>query len=62
MGVWELIARGLDRISFGIVDTVVFIIDHIKPGWSAKNKTKVDEWKLMFYAFNRSPLGVLGLF
>lgn len=62
MGAWNIVARALDRVFFGLVDFIVFIIDHIKPGWSIKNKTKIDEWKLMFYAFDRSPLGVFGLF
>ena len=35
--------------------------NRIRPNWAAKNKARIDEWKLMIYAFNRSLLGVIGL-
>jgi len=50
----------LDKITDKLVDTVAGIINKIKPGWIVKNKSRIDEWKLMFYAFNRSPPGVIG--
>ena len=50
----------LDRFSDKLVDSMANLIDKIRPGWSERNKSKIDEWKLMFYAFNRSPPGIIG--
>mgnify|MGYP000035211189 CR=1 FL=1 len=50
----------LDKLSDKLVDGVANIINKVRPGWIEKNKSKIDEWKLMFYAFNRSPPGIIG--
>lgn len=50
----------LDKLSDKMVGFVVKIINKLKPGWSERNKSKIDEWRLMFYAFNRSPPGIIG--
>ncbi|MEB3756395.1 MAG: ABC transporter permease [Desulfurococcales archaeon] len=50
----------LDRFSDALIDSVASFLDKIRPGWKVRNQARVDEWKLMFYAFNRSPLGIAG--
>ncbi len=50
----------LDRISDALIDGLVSIIDKVKPGWRVKNRGRIEEWKLMLYALNRSPVGLLG--
>ena len=50
----------LDRISDLVIDGIAAFLDKIRPGWKARNKSRIDEWKLMAYAFNRSPPGIIG--
>ena len=50
----------LDRIADKIIDGIASIMDKVRPGWKTRNKSRLDEWKLMAYAFNRSPPGLLG--
>jgi len=52
----------LDKASSKLVDMFVKLIDLIRPGWSSRNASKIEEWKLMLYVLNRSPLGLAGLF
>lgn len=52
--------KTLDKVADKLIDGIAKVIDRFKPGWSVKNKSKIDEWKLMFYAFNRSPPGLIG--
>ncbi len=52
----------LDRISDRFIDALVTVISSVRKGWREKNRSRVAEWKLMFYALNRSPPGVIGLF
>ena len=51
----------LDKVSDLLVNSLAKIIDKIIPEWSKRNKSRLDEWKLMFYTLNRSPLGLIGL-
>lgn len=51
----------LDRIVDLVVDSIVIVIDRIRPGWKVRNEARVDEFKLTLYALNRSPPGLLGL-
>lgn len=51
----------LDKITDGIIEGYAKIMDKIRPGWYKRNKARIDEWKLMSYAFNRSPPGLIGL-
>jgi len=62
LGTEEYEKKILDRVSDAIVNSIVTIIDKIRPGYKKKNKAKIDERKLMLYALNRSPAGVVGLF
>jgi peptide/nickel transport system permease protein len=50
----------LDRVSDAFIDAFANIMDRLRPGWKVRNQARVDEWKLMFYAFNRSPIGIAG--
>ncbi len=50
----------LDKVADKLVDGIANFMNRIRPGWREKNKSKIDEWKLMFYAFNRSPPGIIG--
>lgn len=52
----------LDKITDKIIDGYAKLMDKIRPGWYRRNKARVDEWKLMAYAFNRSPPGLIGFF
>jgi len=52
----------LDRVSDFFIELFAKIIDKARPGWYEKNKSKVSEWKLMAYALNRSPPGIIGFF
>lgn len=52
----------LDRLADLFIDGFAFLMDKVRPGWRRRNKSRIDEWKLMAYAFNRSPPGVLGAF
>ncbi|MEX0569533.1 MAG: ABC transporter permease [Candidatus Njordarchaeota archaeon] len=61
MGVlWIKIAKRLDRITDKLVDIYADIREAISPGYKVKNKSGIDELKLMLRAFNRSPLAVFG--
>ncbi len=51
----------LDRVSDSIILSLAKAIDRVRPGWLKRNKSRVDEWRLMAYAFNRSPPGIIGL-
>jgi len=51
----------LDRLSDAIVRIIAKALDKLRPGWSIRNKAKLDEWRLMLYTLNRSPLGLVGL-
>ncbi|HDJ51338.1 MAG TPA: ABC transporter permease, partial [Thermoprotei archaeon] len=62
MGTEEYEKKLLDRVSDAIIDGIANIIEKVRPGYKKKNKAKIDERKLMFYALNRSPAGVVGLF
>lgn len=50
----------LDRLSDRIIMGLARFIDRLRPGWLKKNKSRVDEWRLMAYAMNRSPPGIVG--
>ncbi|GAB6148142.1 ABC transporter permease [Stetteria hydrogenophila] len=50
----------LDRLSDAFIDAFARLADRVRPGWLRRNKSRVDEWKLMAYAFNRSPPGIIG--
>ncbi len=52
----------LDRLTDAMIDLVATLIDKVRPGWKVKNRGRVEEWKLMFYTLNRSPLGITGAF
>lgn len=51
----------LDKFSDALIEGFAKFLDKIRPGWYKKNKARVDEWKLMAYALNRSPPGLIGL-
>ncbi len=51
----------LDRLADALVNLIATIMDKVKPGWKVRNKSRVDEWRLMLYALNRSPIGLAGL-
>lgn len=51
----------LDFISDTFIDLLVKGINLLRPGWREKNRSRIKEWKLMGYALNRSPPGVIGL-
>ncbi len=51
----------LDRVSDLFIELLAKLIDRVRPGWYERNRSKVSEWKLMAYALNRSPPGVIGL-
>lgn len=61
MGVlWIKLAKRLDKLTDKIVDFYAEIREFISPGWKEKNRSSISEMKLMFRAFNRSPLTVVG--
>ena len=45
-----------------IIDLFTSVMERLRPGWVERNKSKIDEWKLMAYAFSKSPIGVVGGF
>jgi len=45
-----------------LIDLQVKIIDRIRPGWVLRNSSRINEWKLMAYAYSKSPVGVTGGF
>ncbi len=51
----------LDRFADALIKAVALLMDKVKPGWSVRNKARLDEWKLMLYALNRNPIGLAGL-
>ncbi|MDV3104738.1 ABC transporter permease [Thermococcus waiotapuensis] len=51
----------LDRIADGLVEALGSFVSLFKKDWKKKNRSKLEEWKLMLYAFNRSPPGLIGL-
>ncbi len=50
----------LDKISDKVIDGIAWLMDKVRKGWKRRNKARIDEWKLMAYAFNRSPPGLIG--
>lgn len=50
----------LDRFSDRIILTIADLVDKLRPGWKQRNSSRIDEWRLMAYAFNRSPPGIAG--
>lgn len=61
MGIlWIKFSKKLDFITDKLVDVYAKFRDLLAPGWTDKNRSRVDELKLMLRAFNRSPLGVFG--
>jgi len=50
----------LDKLSDALIDAFANLVDAIRPGWKLKNKGRLEEWRLMMYTLNRSPLGILG--
>jgi len=52
--------KALDRVSDAFINALASFLDKIRPGWKVRNQARIDEWKLMFYAFNRSPIGIVG--
>ncbi len=50
----------LDRASDAVIEGFARLLDRVRPGWLKRNRSRVDEWKLMAYAFNRSPPGIIG--
>ncbi len=53
--------RRLDRLSDLLIMAVVRVVDRLRRGWYTRNRSRVDEWRLMAYAFNRSPPGIIGI-
>ncbi len=51
----------LDRLSDKLVNALARLISVFRKGWVERNQSRIDEWKLMLYAFNRSPIGIIGL-
>lgn len=52
----DLIYRAIEKI----IDLYVGIRGRIDPQWPLKNASRINEWKLMAYAFSRSHIGVVG--
>ncbi|WP_209475546.1 ABC transporter permease [Thermococcus stetteri] len=51
----------LDRLADKFVDLLGSFISLFKKDWKKKNRSKMEEWRLMLYALNRSPPGLIGL-
>ncbi len=51
----------LDKFSDVLIAFVVKIITLFRKDWAKRNKSRIDEWRLMLYALNRSPIGIAGL-
>ncbi len=51
----------LDRFSDALIAFLVKIITLFRKDWYRRNRSRVEEWKLMLYALNRSPIGIAGL-
>ena len=43
-----------------IIDLFTSFLERLRPGWIERNRSKIDEWKLMAYAFSKSPIAVTG--
>jgi len=54
----ELVYKALEAL----INAYVKVIDRLKPGWALRNSSKISEWKLMAYAYSRSPVGLVGGF
>jgi len=52
----------LDKVADGFLWVLVTAIALVRKDWYAKNKARIEEWRLTLYALNRSPTGVVGLF
>ena len=52
----------LDRLADKFVIGLGKFISLFKRGWMEKNKSRLEEWRLMLYALNRSPPALIGLF
>ena len=52
----------LDKIADKLVYGLGSFISLFKKDWKEKNKSKMEEWRLMLYALNRSPPALIGLF
>ncbi|AET34025.1 ABC transporter permease [Pyrobaculum ferrireducens] len=53
--------KALDKVSDGLIRLLVKLITLVRRDWYARNKSRVEEWRLTLYALNRSPTGVIGL-
>jgi len=49
-----------DVLADDFMGSVQKLGDRIKPGWANRHKAKLDEWRLMMYAYNRSLPGLIG--
>ena len=61
MGREEYKKNVLDRLSDALVEGLGSFFSLFKKDWKKKNRSKMEEWKLMLYALNRSPPGLIGL-
>ncbi|AAL81534.1 ABC transporter permease [Pyrococcus furiosus DSM 3638] len=52
----------LDKLADKFVYGLGKFISLFKKGWMEKNRSKLEEWRLMLYALNRSPPALIGLF
>ena len=57
---WLRVARKLDKLSDFSVNIYADLREVTSKGWKENNESRINELKLMFRAFNRSPLGVFG--
>jgi peptide/nickel transport system permease protein len=61
-GLGEVYEKGiLDRLADRMVYAVAAVADRLRPGWRVRNQGRLEEWRLMLYTLNRSPIGLLGL-
>ena len=51
-----------DKIADKVVYGIASFITLFKKDWKVKNKSKMEEWRLMLYALNRSPPALIGMF
>ncbi|KPU62525.1 peptide ABC transporter permease [Thermococcus sp. EP1] len=51
-----------DKIADKLVYGLGSFISIFKKDWKKKNKSKMEEWRLMLYALNRSPPALIGVF
>ncbi len=51
----------LDRAADALVYGFASLVDRVRPGWRLRNQGRLEEWRLMLYTLNRSPIGLLGL-